>query len=98
MRFLNRYVFVYESMINSKLNWIVKGQQKCNDFKPANITDTMSCAAGPRPRINAAETHQRIDQWHDNDQHHHHLTKINHYTVTPWLRLLAWPFIQRAAF
>ena len=31
-------------------------------------------------------THQRIDRSHDVDDHHH-LTKINHYTVTPRLRL-----------
>ena len=31
-------------------------------------------------------THQHIDRWHDDDDHHH-LTKINHGTVTPRLRL-----------
>ena len=31
-------------------------------------------------------THRRIGRWHEDDDHHH-LTKINHYTVAPRLRL-----------
>ena len=31
-------------------------------------------------------THPRIGRWHEDDDHHH-LTKINHYTVAPRLRL-----------
>ena len=31
-------------------------------------------------------THPRIGQWYEDDDHHH-LTKINHYTVPPRLRL-----------
>ena len=31
-------------------------------------------------------THLRIGRWHEDDDHHH-LTKINHYTVAPRLRL-----------